>query len=275
MQSTVTESHFFPSTLLLFVIGSLLINPQTCAAEDGSALTENVRSYTSWEYDGPSRSSARTSAAQDAKGETVKALFAAAEVTFPPHKLLLRVFKDEDLLEVWAGDDGAELSRIAQYEICAASGSAGPKRKQGDGQVPEGFYTIDAFNDHSSYYLSMKISYPNRSDRILGHRRRPGSAIMIHGNCVSIGCLAMSDERMQEIWVMSDAMRRARRTVNVHIFPGRDLDTYIEEMPNHDLKDFWRNLREGYRIFEKKRLIPRYRINSKGRYIFSESSSRP
>lgn len=258
-----------------FLIVALCIPLGVGAEEEEDSSGAAIRSWTEWEYDGPSRSSARVAAAEGAKQDTVEELFAAAGVAFPPRQLLLRVFKDEALLEVWAGGPDAQLAPVAQYEICSASGRAGPKRKQGDGQVPEGFYTIDAFNEHSSYYLSMRISYPNRSDRILGHPRHPGSAIMIHGNCVSIGCLAMSDERMQEIWVMAAAMRRGKRRIHVHIFPGRDMADYIEAMPNLELKSFWKNLQEGYDSFEATRRIPRVGIDARGRYLFSAASSRP
>jgi murein L,D-transpeptidase YafK len=261
------------AVLALFVLSVLSV--PVARGEEVIPDGVKVRNWTDWEYDGPSRSSARVAAARQAKEETVKALFEGAGVEFPPHQLLLRVFKDEDLMEVWAGPREGKLRLITRYQICAASGSAGPKRKQGDWQVPEGFYTIDAFNDHSSYYLSMRISYPNRSDRILGHPKRPGSAIMIHGNCVSIGCLAMSDERMQEIWLMADGLRQQKRKIHVHIFPGRDLNTYIAAMPNVDLKAFWKNLQEGYESFETNRRIPRVKVDKKGRYLFSTASSRP
>lgn len=259
-------------SILCFLSGGAFM-PEVVSADEPE--TSVRRAWTEWRYDGPDRGSARVAAAKAAKADVVSDLFAKAGVDFPPKELLLRVFKDEELLEVWAGNGKSSLALVAQYEICAASGRAGPKRREGDGQVPEGFYTIDAYNQHSSYYLSLRISYPNPSDKVLGHRKHPGSAIMIHGNCVSIGCLAMSDERIQEIWLMADAMRRNKRKVHVHIFPGRDLDTYIAAMPNMDLKSFWDNLKEGYDIFEADHRLPKVKIDKKGRYLFSKAEAGP
>jgi murein L,D-transpeptidase YafK len=265
-------------TLLLFT-AAVTPAPTLCAPAESlpdEADEVSVRPWTDWEYEGPSRSSARVAAAREAKTEVVNRLFQEAGTEFPPQQLLFRVFKEEELLEVWAADDReGELVHVTSYAICAASGRAGPKRRQGDGQVPEGFYTIDAFNEHSSYYLSMRISYPNESDRILGHPRHPGNAIMIHGNCVSIGCLALSDERMQEVWLMAAAMREARQRIHVHIFPSRDLDGLIATMPNLELRSFWENLREGFRIFEADRRPPRVRVEKNGRYRFTSRVPRP
>ncbi len=273
MKLIFDAQHSVLDLLLFLTVVGILVIPGAASAEGHQ--DEIRRSWTDWDYTGPDGSSARVAAAQSAKGETVTSLFAQAGVKFPPRDLLFRVFKDEDLLEVWAGDGKSALLPVAQYEICAASGRAGPKRRQGDGQVPEGFYTINAFNEHSSYYLSLRVSYPNRADRILGHPKHPGNAIMIHGNCVSIGCLAMSDERMQEIWLMADAMRGSKRKIHVHIFPGRDLESYIAAMPNVDLKGFWENLQEGYESFERDHRLPRIKVDSKGRYLFSTAVSRP
>ena len=122
-------------------------------------------------------------------------LFDDAKVPFPPRQLLLRGFKKEKELEVWAAaKKSGPLTHIATYEICFMSGHEGPKRKQGDLQVPEGFYVVDVFNKGSDFFLSLGLNYPNDYDRRL---KRTGSAIMIHGACVSIGCLAMTDERIQ------------------------------------------------------------------------------
>ena len=223
-----------------------------------------------WTYEGPDGSRHRTTAAKDAKTETVKKMFAAAGVSYPPEQLFFRVFKLENVLEVWAASKSkGPLTHVATYEICYKSGKLGPKRRTGDQQVPEGFYHLDYYNKHSAFYLSMRISYPNRSDKILGHRK-PGSAIMIHGNCVSIGCLAMSDERIQELWLMTRTMADRKRKVFVHAFPARDFGKLLANPLYIGHHNFWKNLQEGYEIFMTSRILPRVSIDKKGTYLFRE-----
>lgn len=210
------------------------------------------------------RAKARVSGAHEAKEKLVRQLFADADLTFPPKQMLLRAFKHESELEVWASDRKAgPVTHVATYQICAQSGAAGPKKAEGDFQVPEGFYTLNLFNRSSSYHLSMRISYPNRRDRKLGYT---GSAIMIHGDCVSIGCLAMSDERVEELWVMATPL--GVKKVQVHLFPGRDLDSWIAKTPKPELAAFWRNLKQGNDLFEQDHTIPKVEAEDDGTYSF-------
>ncbi len=229
------------------------------------APTRPVREYTQWTAEGGSAKT-RDRGAHTRRLETVKELFEDAGLRFPPKQLLLRAFKDERELEVWANDRrGDPLTHVATYRICAGSGELGPKKAEGDYQVPEGFYKIDLFNPRSRFHLSMRISYPNRRDRALGYT---GSAIMIHGNCVSIGCLAMSDARMEELWVMTKALPDGERA-RVHLFPGRDLDGLIarETTRDPDLAAFWTVLKRGKDAFEADRRMPAIRVE-RGAYVF-------
>lgn len=212
------------------------------------------------------RAKDRVRGAHEAKDAVVRQLFADAGLQFPPKQMLLRAFKKEHELEVWASDrKQGPLKLVANYKICALSGVLGPKKAEGDFQVPEGFYTLNLFNRSSSYHLSMRISYPNRRDRKLGYT---GSAIMIHGDCVSIGCLAMSDERIEELWVMATATHDQQQKVHVHMFPQRDLDKLLAEAPNAGLKAFWQNLKQGKELFEKDFTIPTVSSNAEGVYEF-------
>jgi hypothetical protein len=211
----------------------------------------------------------RVTHARQTKEKVVQQLFADAGVSYPPGELLLRAYKDEQDLEVWAASErGGEMSHVTTYSICATSGELGPKRMEGDGQVPEGYYKIQYLWPGSDYYLSMKVSYPNVADRIRGHKKWPGSDIMIHGRCASIGCLAMSDERIEEIYTMSSAAQRRGR-INVHIFPMRDrqrlktLDNYAEHSA------FWDNLYEGHTLFENNKRLPKVRVISGGTYSYT------
>lgn len=224
-----------------------------------------LRSWTRKAADYSLSAKDREALAFTAKEAEVQALFAAAEVTWPPRQLLLRAFKEEMELEVWAaGADAEPLAHVVTYRICAASGELGPKRREGDGQVPEGFYVVDFVKPRSDYYLAFHVNYPNRRDRAL---RSTGSSIMIHGSCVSIGCLAMSDERIQELWVMARSLPKSRQP-QVHLFPRRDLDGLIAATTDEALKIFWGDLAEGRRRFEADHRLPTISSDRDGRYLF-------
>ena len=151
---------------------------------------------------------------------------------------------------MWAASEaGGQMRHVTSYTVCAASGELGPKRREGDRQVPEGFYTIQYLWPNSAFYLSMKVGYPNHSDRILGDKRMPGSDIMIHGGCASIGCLAMSDERIEELWVMGLAANERSR-IAVHLFPTRDPAALAEHPDYGKHRDFWDNIYQGHELFE-------------------------
>jgi murein L,D-transpeptidase YafK len=139
---------------------------------------------------------------------------------------------------------------------------------EGDLQVPEGFYRLDYFNPSSRFYLSMRVNYPNDSDRILGRKGSLGGDIMIHGNCVSIGCLAMSDERIQELWVMAQSMNGKGRRVPVYIFPSRDLDKLLADPGRSSNHVFWRNLKQGFDLFEKEHRLLKVTVGKDGSYSF-------
>jgi len=145
--------------------------------------------------------------------------FSAAGIHYPPERISLLAFKDTDVLEVWAHHDG-QTRQVHSYPILAASGVAGPKLREGDFQVPEGIYQIIAFNPNSAYHLSMKLNYPNAFDwqqaRAEG-RDQPGSDIFIHGKAVSVGCLAMGDPAIEELFTLVHAVGRAQ--VEVVIAP--------------------------------------------------------
>lgn len=198
---------------------------------------------------------------------TVQALFDEAGVHYPPTSLLLRAYKAEGELEVWAADKGP-LTKIANWGICAASGELGPKRREGDWQVPEGFYTLDIYNPYSSYHLSVRVSYPNASDRVRGTAGHLGGDIYIHGDCASIGCLAMSDERIEELWQIVTAVHDQGKTVYVHMLPTRDIEGTIAsgQYPQHAA--FWTNLLEGDAIFRKELRVPVVSFAKDGKYLF-------
>lgn len=187
------------------------------------------------------------------------------KVTYPPKSLFFRAFKVEKELEIWAEGTKNTMVLLRTYPIAAASGTPGPKRRQGDLQVPEGVYKVDRFNPNSMFHLSLGLNYPNASDRILGDKADPGSDIFIHGNEVSIGCMAMTDEKIEEIY---DLATKAKRAITVHIFPcrmsGNAYAAIKRDYPQH--RTFWTQLEPIYLAFEDTKRVPKVSIDSKGRY---------
>jgi len=146
--------------------------------------------------------------------------FAKAGLSYPPREITLLALKRERRLELWARNDGP-FRHVRDYDIQAASGVKGPKLRQGDRQVPEGIYQIVSFNPNSNYHLSMKLNYPNEFDLYhaqLEGRSNPGSDIFIHGRAVSIGCLAMGDEAIEQLFVL--AAHTGRENIRVVIAPN-------------------------------------------------------
>ena len=183
--------------------------------------------------------------------------------------IFIRVFKEEMELELWV-DTGARFALFRKYDICASSGTLGPKLKQGDRQCPEGFYHVvqRGLNPHSAFHLSFNIGYPNAYDRQLG---RTGSAIMVHGACVSIGCFAMTDEGIEEIYALADAaLRGGQPFFRVHVFPFRMTERNMEEHRRSEWHLFWGNLKEGYDHFETRRRPPDVRVAG-GNYEFAST----
>ncbi|HAD82265.1 TPA: hypothetical protein DCG35_07315 [Candidatus Edwardsbacteria bacterium] len=216
----------------------------------------------------------RVRAAFVEKEPLLKAKFSEKELAYPPANIFLRIFKNEKQVEVWvgSGQNGYQLAEI--YDICSSSGGLGPKRARGDRQVPEGFYHISHFNPASSFHLSLGLSYPNRSDRILKKGSDPGGSIYIHGDCVTIGCIPITDDRIKELYVLAVEARAAGQArIPVHVFPAR-LDSLNfaalqrEYAGDGALIGFWENLKTGYDRFQSSGRVPKVTIDNKGKYLF-------
>jgi murein L,D-transpeptidase YafK len=186
-------------------------------------------------------------------------------------ELLLIAFKQEQELEVWVRKSGdGPYKRFGTYEICRSSGVAGPKRREGDGQVPEGYYYISRFNPASDYYLSLGINYPNKSDKIRCKTGRPGSDIFIHGKCVTIGCIPVRDDGIKELYVLCmEAKSRGNVEIPVWSFPYRFSAERMEPvLENPENGAFWKEIRLGYLYFLKNRRLPKIQISAGGKYLF-------
>jgi len=210
----------------------------------------------------------RVARARERCGKAVQALFTAKGLPWPPPGVFVRVFKREMELEVWGRREAGDHVLVKTYPVCAASGTLGPKRRQGDGQVPEGFYRVDRYNPYSLFHLSLGLDYPNASDRILGVKGALGGDIFIHGSCVTIGCVPLGDEGIEEVYLSALAARS--KPVHVHVFPGRYDERGLPPLrefaaTDPDLWQFWSDLKAGYDAFQANRKVPAMRVDPQGR----------
>jgi len=184
--------------------------------------------------------------------------------------IFIRIFKEPMKLEIWVKCNN-KFNLFKTYEIYTyGSGTLGPKVRLGDGQAPEGFYfvTPKRLNPVSDFHLSFNLGYPNLYDRI---HKRTGGALMVHGSCVSIGCYAMTNEGIEEIYAIDDAaFRNGQSFFRVHIFPFRMNKINMEKYKESEWIKFWNNLKEGYDFFEKNKIPPNVEVINK-KYIFEPS----
>ncbi len=200
-------------------------------------------------------------------------LLIVKKLTLNGLQFYLRVFKKEKTLEVWARDaKNKSFQLITTYAFCKASGMLGPKRKKGDGQTPEGFYYIDRFNPASNFYLSLGINYPNKADKIKAGDNDPGGDIFIHGDCVTIGCIPVTDDKIKELYMMCVEVKNANKMkIPVHIFPCKmDANSWgklaKQYAGNVLLLSFWNQLKAGYDYFEKNKNVPLIQTDAQGNY---------
>jgi len=180
----------------------------------------------------------------------------------------MRIFKKSGELEVWV-KNSKQFKLFKTYKLCRFSGSLGPKMRTDDRQSPEGFYYVrpGQLNPSSQFHMSFNIGYPNSYDRAHG---RTGSALMVHGGCVSIGCYAMTDEKIEEIYTIADAAFRGGQSFfRVHIFPFRMNKQNMEQHKRSKWHRFWKNLKKGYDIFEDEKIPPDVMVKNK-RYVFEK-----
>lgn len=218
----------------------------------------------------PSGAQQRVKTARENVEPKLKSLFRAAHARYPASQLFFQIFKAEREVEVWTvPSPGKAMVLLQVYPVAAMSGSLGPKRKEGDSQVPEGIYYIDRFNPSSSYHLSLGLNYPNSSDLKRSDKVKPGSDIFIHGSNVSIGCIAMTDSLIEEIYILSlDAHNDGSKKIPVHIFPFRmtSNNCRLYGSTNPSLSAFWSELKPIYDRFTQSKKVPDVKVGSKGQY---------
>jgi murein L,D-transpeptidase YafK len=207
--------------------------------------------------------------------DSLKKQFEEKKLRWPPDELYIRSFKYDRQLEIWVKSDDKETFKLFKiYKVCMQSGSMGPKRFEGDYQVPEGFYYINEFKTNTNYHLALGLNYPNASDRILSDSLHPGNNIYIHGDCVSTGCIAISDAPIEELYVLaSQAKINGQDFIPVHLFPvkynnKRSLDYLARTTKgNQSLQKFAVSLKEAYDYFELNKKLPVVIVNKTGEYI--------
>jgi murein L,D-transpeptidase YafK len=254
----VTMKYCLAVTLLISSIGG---RAQTSAAN-----------FTFIEYQ---KSFPRISEVLRRKEDTLSKQFQEKKLQWPAKYIYLRSFKYDSHLEVWVKNERNEKYKLFKtYRVCALAGSLGPKRMQGDYQVPEGFYYINEFNPRSTYHLSLGLNYPNISDRILGDSLQPGGDIYIHGSCVTTGCIPIMDNQIEELYILAaHAKTQGQDFIPVHIFPIDFKNSRSNIYLNRYLKDFpeyipmVNELKQAYNYFEKTKKLPVIMVTQKGEYI--------
>ena len=192
--------------------------------------------------------------------------------------ILARIFKEEAEMEIWKKTRGGEFALLKTYPICRWSGDLGPKKKQGDRQAPEGFYTITPgqMNPASNYYLAFNTGFPNAYDRAWNYT---GSDLMVHGDCSSRGCYAMTDEQIQEIYALArESFFGGQKSFQLEAFPFRMTALNMAKHRNNPNFAFWKMLKDGYDDFEATHQEPKVAVCDK-HYVFDaappENSTKP
>lgn len=209
------------------------------------------------------------------KEDTLKKQFAQKELQWPPQQLYLRSFKYDSQLEVWIKEQGKDtFSFFKTYRVCALSGALGPKRMEGDFQVPEGFYYINEFNPKSTFHLSLGLNYPNKADSFWSDPIKPGGDIYIHGGCVTTGCIPIKDVQVEELYVLATSVKeQGQDFIPVHIFPiqysnRKSLEYFaLNTKNNENYQLFALNMQDAYDYFNKNKKLPIVGIDKQGGYI--------
>lgn len=209
--------------------------------------------------------------------DSLKQQFKEKKLSWPPESVYIRSFKYDRSLELWVKNKNVDsFTLFKTYKVCMPSGSIGPKRLEGDKQVPEGFYYINEFNPRSTYHLALGLNYPNASDKMLSNPKKPGGDIYIHGNCVSTGCIAIQDYPIEEVYTIASIVKlNGQDFIPVHIFPvnynvKQSLDYLTVSLKDKQaINKSVINIKAAYDYFEKNKRLPIIIVNNKGEYILN------
>ena len=219
---------------------------------------------------------ARVKSAFQEKGKLVNKLYTNKNLNIKNSQIFIRVFKQEDELELWAkSKTSQQFIKIKTYKICAKSGTIGPKSRAGDGQVPEGLYQINRFNPASNHHLSLGLNYPNQADKIRAGFFPTGGDIFIQGQCVTIGCMPITNECIEELYIACvEAKEALQKTIKVEIYPCK-LDKensqkiFKKYAKNKEYIKVWKILQKSFDYFENKHIPVSYSFDKKGNYVLT------
>ncbi len=198
------------------------------------------------------------------------------------YEILIFSYKREEILEVWVKEiRNKEFRHLMNFTFCNSSGTLGPKRQLNDYQIPEGFYHINVFSPNDDYYLALKVNYPNVSDLILKTAKHPGQEIYTHGYCCTIGCIPITNEKIQELYILCvEARNSGQQRIPVYMFPSRLDSAGLEESKKvfatynwtrektEKVIRFWENLKIGYDYFHRNKILPNISVDKNGKYLF-------
>lgn len=214
------------------------------------------------------------------KEDTLMKQFQSKGLKWPAKYVYIRSFKYDSQLEVWVKSEKKQLYKLFKtYKVCALAGTLGPKRMQGDYQVPEGFYHINEFNPNSSYHLSLGLNYPNMSDRMLSDSLQPGGDIYIHGSCVTTGCIPITNQQVEELYILAaHAKNQGQDFIPVHIFPidfrNSKSEDYLKKYTQQfsEYTPFASKMKNAFYYFDKYKQIPLIIMNDRGEYLIDDEA---
>jgi murein L,D-transpeptidase YafK len=256
---------------IVFIVALFFPVTFTATAQTASA------SYTFIDYQ---RSIPKITDLLKRKEDTLVKQFRSKGLEWPARYIYIRSFKYDSQLEVWVKNDKKDTYKLfKKYKVCALAGTLGPKRMEGDYQVPEGFYHINEFNPNSAYHLSLGLNYPNISDRLLSDSLMPGGEIYIHGSCVTTGCIPITNQQMDELYILAaHAKNQGQDFIPVHIFPIDFTNSKSEEYLKKHLQAFSEyapfaaKMKNAFYYFDKYRQVPLILVNEKGEYLIDDEA---
>lgn len=215
--------------------------------------------------------------------EGLRKEFEAKGLSWPAKYMYIRSFKYDSELEVWVKSNRQDKYRLFKtYKVCALAGGLGPKRFEGDYQVPEGFYYINEFRPNSNYHLALGVNYPNPSDRILSDPVKPGGEIFVHGSCVTVGCIPLTDPVIEELYVLAAATKSAGQDfIPIHIMPiafknARSREVLAEHLEGRsDYRPMVEVMEKVYYYFNQYKQLPTVYITARGEYAMLQEYSIP
>jgi len=252
---------------LLFFIG-LLVLVLSGTAQPSATKPKDFISY--------QKTFKNVSEAFRLKEDTLKKQFEAKGLKWPAKYMYIRSFKYDSNMEVWFKNEKDEPYKLFKtYKVCALAGTLGPKRMEGDYQVPEGFYYINEFKPRSNYRLALGVNYPNASDRVLSDSLQPGADIYVHGSCVTVGCIPVNNDQIDELYTLAASVHNAGQDfIPIHVFPvafknPRSIEYLKKFLETHtDYAGMLRKLKYAYYYFDEKKELPIIMIDKKGGYNF-------